>query len=243
MPADPSISPDGKTIVFTLAGGTASYTSDIHTVGSDGAGLRKLTQSHHCSERPEQQPDPDGYYSCHHYQRYYFNPHYSPDGSHILVWVDDEVARKDLTAVMNVDGGNLEIVAEGRPLCWSADGKAVYYTSEAGLIRMDVESRVTQTVPLPALADRAALGRMAGRDWLAFQLDNGRIGWYNVGAGKPAPEFLGEWSVPGVKLAGTEQLTLKGFDWSRSNEVLLWYQGEHTERFEVVRIFDPTSIR
>jgi hypothetical protein len=44
-------------------------------------------------------------------------------------------------------------------------------------------------------------------------------------------------------MAGTERLELKGFDWSRSNEVLLWYQGEETERFEVVRIFDPTALR
>jgi hypothetical protein len=42
-------------------------------------------------------------------------------------------------------------------------------------------------------------------------------------------------------MAGREKLELKGFNWSGSNEVLLWYQGEDTERFEVVRIFDPPS--
>jgi hypothetical protein len=83
---------------------------------------------------------------------------------------------------------------------------------------------------------------MKGRDWFAFRLGNGRIGWYDFEAGTPVPQFLGEWSVPGVKMAGREQLELKGFDWSRSNEVLLWYQGEETERFEVIRIFDPTAL-
>ena len=41
---------------------------------------------------------------------------------------------------------------------------------------------------------------------------------------------------------GAEEMTLKGFDWSNGSEVLLWYQGEKTERFEVVRITNPDTI-
>ncbi len=41
---------------------------------------------------------------------------------------------------------------------------------------------------------------------------------------------------------GAEEMTLKGFQWSNGSEVLLWYQGEETERFEVVRIADPATI-
>lgn len=241
-----SFSPDGNRLILVRRGQNWHYPSDIYSIGTDGSGLVKLTESLPYTNKRGNPADPTNkeYWVGASYQRYYYSPRYSPDGSLILLHVYDVVGQsRDFTAIMKPDGSDLQILAEGQPLCWSADGKAVYYTNKGLLMRMDVASRATQTVPVPALENRAALGRMAGRDWLAFRLDNGRIGWYHVGAGKPAPEFLGEWSVPAVKLAGAEQLTLKGFDWSRSNEVLLWYQGEHTERFEVVRIFDPTSIR
>jgi hypothetical protein len=143
---------------------------------------------------------------------------------------------------MKPDGSNLEILAEGQPVAWSADGKAVYYMHKGLLTRMELESRAMRSLPFPRLENGKLLGRMKGRDWFAFRLDDGHIGWYSFEAARPALEFLGQWSVPGFKMAGTEKLELKGFEWSNGNEVLLWYQGEETERFEVVRIFDPTHL-
>jgi hypothetical protein len=241
MASKPSFSADGNSIVFDIHGPTWSYPTDIYTVDAEGKRLRKLTESVPCTEKRADQPEPRGQNNCVYYQRYYYNPRYSPDGSRILVSVDDEVGARELTAVMRTDGGNLQVLAEGRPCCWSADGKAVYYTHKGLLTRMDLATRATRAVALPAVEKRVPLGRMTGRDWFAFKVGNGRIGWYDVGTGAHAPAFLGQWSVPGAKMAGRERLELKGFNWSDSNEVLLWYKGEDTERFEVVRIFDPTS--
>jgi len=245
MPSQPRFSPDGEQVVFVLHGPTWYYTSDIYVVDIDGQGLTKLTQSVAYIDKPGYPigPKSNEYWVGAAYQRYYGSPRYSPDGSRILLQVHDVVGQiRDFTAVMNPDGSDLQILAEGRPCCWSADGKAVYYHHKGFLTRMDLETRTTRTVPLPSLQDRTPIGRMAGREWLAFRLNNGRIGWFNFGTATRAPEFIGEWSVPPVRMGGQEELALKGFDWSRSSEVLLWYQGEGTERFEVVRIFGPASL-
>jgi len=245
MPDHATFSPDGRQIVFVLRGPTSGYRSDIYAIGIDGIDLRKLTESVFYGDKPGNPADPNNkeYWVGAAYQRYYYSPRYSPDGSRILLQVHDVVGQiRDFTAVMNPDGSALQILAEGKPAGWSADGKAVYYTHKGLLTRMELETRAARSVSLPPAEKRTPLGRMKGRDWFAFQLGNGRIGWYDFETAAPAPQFLGEWSVPGVKMAGREQLELKGFDWSGSNEVLLWYQGEESERFEVVRIFDPTVL-
>jgi WD40-like Beta Propeller Repeat len=241
MPGSPAFSPDGRSVVFQVQGPTWSYSTDIYVVGADGTGLKQLTKS-------EYRVNPPAYgepgYSGAVYERYYGSPRFSPDASHILLSVFDEGQEgKEFTAVMKPDGSDLQVLAEGRPCCWSADGKAVYYTQPEGLTRMDLATRKTITVPRPPLENGQLIGRMKGKPWFAFYGDDGRIGWYDFDQTTPlGPQFVGEWSVPAVKMNGAEEMTLKGFDWSDGSEVLLWYQGDETERFEVVRIADPASL-
>lgn len=245
MASQPSFSPDGKRVIVALRGPNWYYTSDIYTIGIDGKGLTKLTQSVRYTDKPGYPIGPKSaeYWVGATYQRYYYQARYSPDGSRILLFVRDVVGQdRDLTAVMDPDGRNLEILAGGRPCCWSADSKAVYYYHNDFLSRMDLETRTVRTVPLPLVDNKNPIGLMLGREWLAFKLDNGRIGWFNFETATPMPAFIGDWSVPSVRMRDREELVLKGFDWSHSDEVLLWYQGEETERFEVVRIYEPASF-
>jgi hypothetical protein len=247
MPSQPAFSPNGKQIAFVVRGSTHYYPSDIYTVGADGTGLKQLTES---------VPNPDtrqfnedlsftGRWSP--YQRYFGQPRYSPDGSRILLIIYDGLDDKspEKVAVMKADGSDLQILAEGRPCCWSADGKSIYYTQGDGLNRMDIATRKTITVPRPVLqdVDLHLLGLMKGKPWFAFISDDGHIRWYDFDQTTPlGPQYIGDWSVPAVKMNGAEEMTLKGFDWSNGSEVLIWYQGEETERFEVVRIATPAAL-
>ena len=240
MPMQPSFSPDGNQIAFVLTGPTASYSANIYTIGIDGRGLTKLTKSEFYTNKPAY--GEPGYTGAM-YPRYYYSPRYSPDGSRILFQVDDVVDQiRDFVAVMKPDGSDLQVLAEGRPCCWSADGKSVYYSQRGVLARMDLASRTTRTVLMPALDSKRIIGRMKGVEWFSFYHGEGKIGWYTFETATPGVDLIGEWSVPGAKMVGSEVLTLKGFDWSDGYEVLLWYQGEETERFEVVRIATPTTV-
>lgn len=229
----PSFSPDGKSIILTLRGPTWHYPSDICVLGLEGKNLTKVTQSLPFTNKPPEAANGASY------QRYYYRASYSPNGSRILLHIHDAVQEKEFAALMDAKGGHLEILAEGRPCCWSGDGKSVYYIEKGNLIRMDLETHTTQTLA-PPQEGIGPVGRMADREWLAFKLDDGRIGWYNVETGKPI--FRGLSAVPPAETVGQEKLDLKGFDWSRSGKVLLWYQGDYTERFEVVRFTDASSI-
>jgi Tol biopolymer transport system component len=233
-PDRPSFSPDGKRVIFTLRGPTWHYPSDICVVGIDGKNLSKLTHSLAFTDKPP------GTTRGASYQRYYYSPRYSPDGSRVLLRIDDEVQEREFAAVMDADGSHLEMLAEGRACCWSADGKGVYYVAKGSVIRMDLETHTTRSFAPPSHEAIGPMGRMADREWLAFKLDSGLIGWYNVETGKPV--FLGVWAVPPAEMVGQEKLALKGFEWSRPGRVLLWYQGDDTERFEVVRLTNSSLI-
>ena len=240
-PRDPAFSPDGTHLAFVVHGDTSSYPSDIYGVAADGTGLRQLTQSVE-RKNPPSYGEPG--YSGAIYQKYYGSPQYSPDGSRILLAVTD-ADRGYLIGMMKADGSDLQILAEGRPFGWSADGKSVYYSQGDSLVRMDLATRKTVTVPRPTsdTVDLHFLGLMKGKPWFAFIGDDGRIRWYDFDNVTPlGMKYIGDWSVPAVKMNGAEEMTLKGFDWSDGSEVLLWYQGQETERFEVVRIANPASL-
>jgi Tol biopolymer transport system component len=254
-----SFSPDGKGILFSADGVTIYYPSNIYTLNIGEQSLAQLTHSTHI-------PAEMAAIICKALlEHYYRAPHYSPDGSQILLGTSATTAEypaasdpqtgeclgggggsKELVATMKVDGSELEILAGG-PYCfphfWSADGQSIYYGSncgeqKGGLIKMNLKTRAAQVVQqeLPG----RIFGRMPERDWVAFQLEEGPIAWYNIQSGSPV--FVGLWSVPPVKLVGEEKFELKGFDWSRSGAVLLWYEGELNELFEVVRFLDGPNI-
>jgi len=80
-----AFSPDGGRIVFARRGQNSHYPSDICTIGTDGQGFTKLTKSALYSDKPAYPPAPGRYYTGASYQRYYYSPRYSPDGSRILI--------------------------------------------------------------------------------------------------------------------------------------------------------------
>jgi hypothetical protein len=241
----PSLAAEGTRAVFVARGDTRYYPSDIFTVLADGTGLKQLTQSRSVADTREFDPNTltfHGHWSP--YQRYYDAPSYSPDSSLILLHIYDALTADglDRVAVMKPDGSALQIVADGRPCCWSADGKAIYYENAGVLTRLDLATR--SSILRPSTDNLTpVMGRMKDREWFAYMLDNRHIGWFDfekTTLGKPS--YIGEWSVPAVKMNGAEEMKLKGFQWSDGSEVLLWYQGDETERFEVVRIANPGSI-
>jgi len=151
---DPSFSPDGKRIVFSLSGGTWYYPSDIYSVQSDGTGLKQLTRS---------KPIEGGRYA-----EYFYTPRYSPDGSQILVRQYDlatKTEQPDLASVMLPDGSGLHVLTKGESLAWADAGKAIFILNEQGVCKYDLASRKTQVVK--GLDEVPVLGKLRGTDTFA----------------------------------------------------------------------------
>ena len=106
---DPRLSPDGKTIAFTI--GTVSKAENrtltqIYRINPDGTGLKQLTNGTSSSS----------------------SPRWSPDGKHLAFTTGGQIW------VMEEDGGDKEKVTAistgaGNPV-WSPDGKSIAFSSE-----------------------------------------------------------------------------------------------------------------
>ena len=107
--ATPDISPDGKTIAFTVSDRTIPQ---VATMRLDGTGFRILTNDPIAAKQPR----------------------WSPDGSQLLYYRVDG-ARVLHLMVMNADGTNLREIpgthqtADFNPADWSPDGSQILYTS------------------------------------------------------------------------------------------------------------------
>jgi dipeptidyl aminopeptidase/acylaminoacyl peptidase len=111
--ADPAVSPDGSTIVFTLTTPDVKANrsfSDLWKINADGTELKQLTND----------PTSDG------------SAAWTPDGKHIL-WVSSRLGESQLW-MMNPDGTNQKQITHistgvSKPLL-SSDGKTLAFVSE-----------------------------------------------------------------------------------------------------------------
>src|SRR4030095_6311050 len=121
--ADPSFSPDGKSIAF-VSGRDGNL--EIYSQNLDGSGLRRLT-SH---------PAHDSF------------PVFSPDGTQISFNSNREDENFDIY-IMNVDGSEIHKLTNSKsdemayPGCWSADGTKMFFignqSGKDNIYIMDIE--------------------------------------------------------------------------------------------------------
>jgi TolB protein len=195
----PAVSPDGSRIAFlSNRGGT----DDVYVIGVDGAGERQLTQGG--AGRPawsrdgrailfaglgadsgrifSMAPDGSGRKEVAHVPGR--SPVLSPDGRHVLFLIGPWTSTA--TAVANVDGSEMRVLAGGRTTAWngtwSPDGSRVAYTFgdstrrlQVHLIRADgtVDHAVTNTAADEGSAQMPAWSPDAKR--LAVQVNLGKV--------------------------------------------------------------------
>ncbi len=223
--SNPAFSPDGTRVLVTASGGTYYYPSDIYSLQADGSGLKQLTQGVAIPEgAPRAEEAGQAVYS-----QYFSRPQFSPDGTKILLHVHDVTQGTNRVAVMNPDGSELQILAPGTPLFWSADSQAVYYSQAGSVNKLFLNA--TQSQAISGL-DGAILGKVPDKEWLV--VDTGRsINVVSVQTGSAA--LVATWNVARVKLVTGEPAILRGVQWSKSGRVLLVYEGDTMERLEVAQ--------
>jgi hypothetical protein len=225
---DPSFSRDGSQLVFSASGPTYYYPSDIYRIGLDGSGLTRLTHSVPFPEGVE--PPAGGNWA---YARYFYSAQYSPDGSRILVDAYDAVHATDNVAVMAADGSGLSVLAQGKPLGWSGDGQGIYHSHGGAVEKYDLATRSSGVI---AGLSPDILGRVAGKDWFAVNTA-GNLALFSVEGS--AAYSRGSLDVPLAQATPREQLDLTSIQWTVSGRVLLLYEGETTERLQVILLNGP----
>jgi Tol biopolymer transport system component len=115
----PQFTPDGKAVVFVRRDG------DVYRVGTDGKGLRRLTEGNRYVEFRLSEKDAHGSTD---------GPQVSPDGKQVAY-----VALKGgvpNVCVMNIDGGDQRQITTRKAACgrprWSPDGKRLAFVSFEG---------------------------------------------------------------------------------------------------------------
>jgi hypothetical protein len=146
----PSISPDGRRIVFGASSDNRSYPHEIYSVESDGKGLMRLPRSKPGKRQSSVEYD---------------TPSYFPDGSQILARESDDPRKSVSTIAMAPDGSGLHTLIDGPPLFWTHDGKAIFVIEdENNIVKYDLASRTSHVVK--GLAADLPLGDLSGH--LAF---------------------------------------------------------------------------
>ncbi len=230
--SNPAFSSDGTQVFFSAGGETRYYPSNIYSIRIDGSGLKRLTQA---KELPPQENGGDDQPI---YAQYFGSAQPAPDGAKLLLYLYNSVQGTGEVALMDPDGSHLEIVSQGIPLFWSSDARAVYYTQDDIVKRFDLSTR--QSLTITGLRERI-LGKLP--DGEIFGIDNGKDVSLDSVQNESATPLM-RWNLPRVKFTDredkntgvrtTDQLTLTSFQWSKSGRILLVYEGEATERFEVV---------
>lgn len=242
--SSPSFSPDGTQIIFSASGGTYYYASDIYSVHLDGSGLTRLTHSKEID--PEHRPPDIGQAE---FWQYFGWPQFAPDGSKILLGVDNTVGGSKNVAVMSVDGSGLKVVAQGDSLFWGADSQSVYYdpaaqdAPQARLQKLDLATGTTESIQ-GLIANRvdnlqriapSILGKLPDKDWFVVAAPK----TYNVSlmsAQHGAATFQSSWDIPLSEPTPQGLISLVSIQWAPIGKVLLIYQGDKVERFEVAQL-------
>lgn len=219
---NPAFSSDGTQVLVSMSGGTVYYASNIYSLNRDGSGFKRLTQA---QELPAGTTPAVGNAI---YAQYFPSAQFSPDGTKVLLQVYDSVQGADNAAVMNADGSQLQVLTPGTPLFWSSDGQSFYYSQANAVKAFSLATKTSATIS--GLNGRV-LGRLPDKEW--FGVDDGQSVSL-VSVQDSSATFVATWNIPRVKTVGSDQLVLNSFQWTKSGRVLLLYQGERTERFEVV---------
>jgi Tol biopolymer transport system component len=177
-----SFSPDGSLFVLS-AGPAREFEGKIYIIRTDGSSIPKAGEflvpiasdskgGGHSSKGPASKPNDIAL----------SNPQFSPDGSKILVDVLMTSGRRDAehridhsddktyVGVLSRDGikQTPEQLVEGKPLFWSHDGSAVYYTTPGAVNRYDMASKQAKAVL--DISKSEVVGRVPGTDAL-FAVD------------------------------------------------------------------------
>lgn len=235
--SSPSFSPDGTQIVFSASGGTYYYASDIYSVHLDSSGLTRLTHSKEIN--PEHRPPDIGQAE---FWQYFGWPQFAPDGSKILLGIDNTVGGSKNVAVMNTDGSGLKVVAQGEPLFWGSDSQSVFYDPQARgtpIQKLDLASDTSEGIQgLPqGLIDPdgvmpSILGKLPDKEWFVLAAPKTHnVSLVSVQHG--AATFQTSLDIPLSKATAKGPVSLVSVQWAPIGKVLLIYQGDKVERFEV----------
>jgi len=144
----------------------------------DGTGLTQLSRS---------KPDRNAKFA-----EYFYEPRYSPDGTHILVLRYDnsteiensETEDPNSAVIMSSNGSGLRVVTKGKPLGWADSGKAIFVDYQC-IAKYELGSGKNRCIK--AFDDLDLLGELYGTDTLAVD-SNGWLGLITVtdSVGNPA---------------------------------------------------------
>lgn len=225
--AHPTFSPDETRIVFSASGGTRYYPSDIYSINTRGSDLVRLTHSKALSAA-EKNNSPL-------YSEYFYSAQYAPNGKKLMLRLYDPIRQTDQVALTNTNGENLEIIGEGVPLYWSNDGEALYYTKDNSLTRYLLKSKEKQ---INTRVSVRILGKLIDAD--GFVVDDGN----RIATGRIEDAFSSNAATPldiprvrsssRQKVKDAEELALTSIQFSVSGRSLRIYEGQMTERYEIV---------
>jgi hypothetical protein len=229
---DPAFAPDGQRILVGASGGTSSYAGEIYSVRLDRALVQKVPLLNSRSSvgagnngRGNKVKDWKDYYSA----------VMSPSSGDMLLGVYDRGKREWEVGFVAEATSQVQIVEQGCPVGWSADGASFFYTHEDELIRFDPGTNQRETL----LVKGNLLGELPESD--TFVVDDGtNIMFASLRKGKltwqestiPRLLHISE-SEPGPL---SEELTLQSVQGSKRRLMLLVYRGDSRERLELVRL-------
>lgn len=209
---DVTFSPDGAHVMFHAcpAVGANCGSPAIYTVGVEGSDLTKIADSDYVEETAiDYLPE---------------SPVYSPDGQNVLIelWGVHEEPDEDghtvppaITSYVGLVSATgepqiPERLAEGKPLFWSTDGRAIYYDGDNGLARIDIDTKAS--APAKIQSGFWIMGKVPGVDAAFVQnVKTNAINVVNLD-GTPASPSLVDFaaSIPFKDSEGRPLRSIKG---------------------------------
>jgi hypothetical protein len=233
-----AFSPDGASLIF-LAGPPLRDAASIYTVHVDGTKLTELASDQNLPLNPS---DPS---QTTYQEMDLAKPLYSPDGNKVLIEVTRETGTLDsenhfqptihrtFVALLSSQGVGQkpDLLAEGNPRFWSADGTAVYYTrlndaqTDVILYHFDLATQQSETMAMPWTA--AIIGRVPGHDAVFLRTHNTQnfpsISVVNLDGTPASSEFAK--IAASIPIKDSEGRYLQSIEKAGQYQLLLRYSG------------------